>query len=152
MAAPRFCSECGERLMLKRLGSLPFRAYCYRCLPRFRPARLMLIVALASCAAIGFTIGHFTAAREPFYYLGTPIDPSSVRINPSSDDKPTHSSRSSEGVTHSEHLVISPSAAGAICGARTKSGRPCQRKVKGGGYCWQHRSKPGTDQVAPNTQ
>jgi len=25
------------------------------------------------------------------------------------------------------------------CGARTKSGKACRRKVKGGGYCYQHR-------------
>jgi hypothetical protein len=27
----------------------------------------------------------------------------------------------------------------SICGARTKSGKACRRKVKGGGYCYQHR-------------
>lgn len=26
-----------------------------------------------------------------------------------------------------------------ICGARTKDGGSCQRLVKGGGYCWQHK-------------
>jgi hypothetical protein len=31
----------------------------------------------------------------------------------------------------------------AICGARTKKGTPCQRRVRGGvGRCWQHRGKP----------
>lgn len=27
----------------------------------------------------------------------------------------------------------------SICGARTKKGTPCQRRVVGGGYCYQHR-------------
>jgi hypothetical protein len=27
----------------------------------------------------------------------------------------------------------------SICGARTKKGRPCQRRVRGTGRCWQHR-------------
>lgn len=26
-----------------------------------------------------------------------------------------------------------------VCGARTKEGGSCQRVVKGGGYCWQHK-------------
>ena len=26
-----------------------------------------------------------------------------------------------------------------LCGARTKSGRSCRRKVKGSGYCYQHK-------------
>lgn len=31
------------------------------------------------------------------------------------------------------------SSTSSLCGARTKSGRPCRRKVKGGGYCYQHK-------------
>ena len=27
----------------------------------------------------------------------------------------------------------------STCGARTKSGKPCRRKVKGGGFCYQHK-------------
>lgn len=26
-----------------------------------------------------------------------------------------------------------------LCGAKTKSGRPCRNRVKGGGPCWRHR-------------
>jgi hypothetical protein len=29
-----------------------------------------------------------------------------------------------------------------ICGARTKKGTPCQRRVRGPFRCWQHRGKP----------
>jgi hypothetical protein len=30
----------------------------------------------------------------------------------------------------------------SICGARTKKGRPCSRRVRGTGRCWQHRGLP----------
>jgi hypothetical protein len=30
----------------------------------------------------------------------------------------------------------------SICGARTKKGTPCSRRVRGTGRCWQHRGKP----------
>lgn len=43
-------------------------------------------------------------------------------------------------------IVKPPGVPFGICGAPTKSGKPCQRKVKDGGYCWQHRyllSNPG---------
>ena len=35
-------------------------------------------------------------------------------------------------------------ASGAVyfCGARTKKGTPCSRRVKGGGRCWQHSGQP----------
>ena len=29
----------------------------------------------------------------------------------------------------------------SICGARTKKGTPCSRRVRGTGRCWQHRGK-----------
>lgn len=29
-----------------------------------------------------------------------------------------------------------------FCGAQTKKGSPCTRKVKGGGRCWQHTGQP----------
>ena len=29
-----------------------------------------------------------------------------------------------------------------FCGAQTKKGTPCSRRVKGGGRCWQHQGQP----------
>ncbi|HWO00750.1 MAG TPA: DUF5763 domain-containing protein [Blastocatellia bacterium] len=41
-------------------------------------------------------------------------------------------------------------SSGPVCGALTKSGRPCQRRVKDGGYCWQHRDKSGSHKPTLN--
>lgn len=35
-----------------------------------------------------------------------------------------------------------PNEVVSICGARTKKGTPCQRRVRGTGRCWQHRGMP----------
>ena len=102
----------------------------------------MLIVVLAMSLAIGFAIGHFTHAREPFYYIGAAVESSSSGKGDSIDEGAAHSSRKSE-------RVISPGTAEGICGARTKSGKPCQRKVKGAGYCWQHRDRIAGKQMSP---
>lgn len=139
MATIGFCSECGERLKVKRVRRLPFRSFCPKCSPRFRRTRLILIAVPVLCTVIGFALGHYTSAREPFYFIGTPVDPTANRVAPSADNNSDHSSRGNATLTRPEQLVISPSAADTICGARTKSGKPCRRKVKGGGYCWQHR-------------
>jgi hypothetical protein len=104
----------------------------------FRTARLMLLAAAAACTVIGFALGHLTSTRERFLYIGTPVESSGRKSSP---DKGEDRSTSSTDSTQREQLVISSSAPEGICGARTKSGRPCQRKVKGGGYCWQHRDK-----------
>ena len=142
MPTPRFCSQCGERLKLKRATVLPFQSYCSRCAPRFARTRFWFIAAPALCVVLGFAIGHYAGKREPFYYIGTPVNASQMARSP--DGGPTHDeqtltrpSKSSSGVTN------------AICGAPTKSGKPCQRKVKGGGYCWQHRDKFGDKPQAP---
>ena len=139
MPAVRFCSRCGEQLSPNRTAFLPLRAFCLHCAPMFRTARLLLLAAAAACTVVGFFIGQLTSTRERFLYIGTPVESSPMKSSPDKDAD--HSTRSTDSVTQREQLVISSSAAEGICGARTKSGKPCQRKVKGGGYCWQHRDK-----------
>ena len=139
MPAVRFCSQCGEQLSPTRTAFLPLRAFCRNCKPRFRTSGLILFAAAAACTAIGFAIGHLTSTRERFLYIGTPVE--SSRMRSSADDGADHSTQARGSVTQRDQLVISSTAAEGICGARTKSGKPCQRKVKGGGYCWQHRDK-----------
>lgn len=132
MAAARFCSECGAQLKVKRPAVLPLRAFCPGCSPRFRTVRLVMAAALV-LATIAFAASRFGPTREPFYFIGTPIE-SRLNDGSSLNDPLSTSSRSSEQDAKAEGSV-------AICGAPTRSGKPCQRKVKGGGYCWQHREK-----------
>ena len=132
MAVARFCSECGTRLNVKRRRVLPFRSFCPECSPHYRRMRLMLIAVPLVCAAIGFSIGHYTTAREPFYLIGTPVDLSTNSV-------PASSVGNGDPLRQPER-ILTPSDAGSVCGAQTKSGKPCRRKVKGGGHCWQHRA------------
>jgi hypothetical protein len=146
MRAVKFCSECGAQLKITRASILPFRSFCPRCLPRFRGARLMLIAALGFCAAGGYTLGRYTTPRQPFYLIGTPIDLNANRSQPSSNKNSVDSFRQRENQATNTNTVES------ACGARTKSGRPCRRKVIGGGYCWQHRDKLKPTKAAASAQ
>lgn len=139
MAAARFCSECGERLEVKRRAGLPLRAFCARCSPRFRTVRL-ISAAILVLATIAFGVSRLTPEREPFYLIGTPLQSSTNAANTASPD-------SMEPARSNAQPVTVDSAIG-LCGAPTRSGKPCQRKVKGGGYCWQHRDKPEVKGVA----
>jgi hypothetical protein len=85
-------------------------------------------------ATIAFAASRFGPTREPLYFIGTPIE-SRLNGGSSLNDPLSTSSRSIEQDAKAEGLVV------GICGAPTRSGKPCQRKVKGGGYCWQHREK-----------
>lgn len=44
--------------------------------------------------------------------------------------------------TNPEQKSLTPDEATYFCGARTKNGTACSRRVKGGGRCWQHLGKP----------
>lgn len=50
-----------------------------------------------------------------------------------SQDRPNTAQKSSKSQSSSSGLNYTPR-----CGARTKSGKSCRRKVKGGGRCYQH--------------
>ena len=141
MAATRFCSECGGRFHAKRNTLLPFRSSCLHCSPGFRRGRLISLAVAVMCLTIGFAIGRYTTRREPFHFIGTPIELSASRITVPANDNFVRSSRENETRPRAEQLLIPPSAAEGICGAPTKSGKLCRRKVRGGGYCWQHREK-----------
>jgi hypothetical protein len=129
MRVASFCSRCGERMNVK-VATWPF---CDQCARKFQPVRIILFVVMALSLAGAFLVGRSIRPQPTFYFIGTPIDfhqgvPSNKAPSPEiSNVGLSVKSRGPDGLIQT------------ICGAPTKSGRPCQRKVKGGGYCWQHR-------------
>lgn len=138
MRAAGFCSECGEKINVKR-RLVPARLYCAQCAPRFRIARFVITALALLCLGAGFIAGWYTKSREPFYFIGTPVDLASNRASVGQRD-----ARSAGASSAETSEVQDQKPAGdveTLCGAPTKSGRPCRRKVRGGGYCYQHRDK-----------
>lgn len=140
MSATRYCSACGEKLKSNRSGLLALRNSCARCGKRFVQGRLLWFILLPMCLAIGFAIGNYSKAREPFQYIGEAIEPGEHTATLPGAVEATVPDRNVSGSGQGENGRASLVVEG-ICGARTKSGRPCQRRVKGGGRCWQHRDK-----------
>jgi hypothetical protein len=141
MPAPKFCSDCGERLDMSRARLLAGRAQCAGCAPRYRLLRCVKVASLALLVIAALAVGRYGTPPRTVYLIGTPIAPiasaepdTASTANPSTTPDATQANGSAdEGV--------------AICGAPTRSGKPCQRKVKGGGYCYQHRDKYGQKNV-----
>jgi hypothetical protein len=144
MRRTRFCSVCGEPMKSKSVSLLVLGSLCARCSPRFRRERTLVVVAFLLCLSVVFAIARLTAPRTPFYFIGTPVElkgDSLASSNKRANSPPSASSDAASGAGQGALLTDAPHSSPSVCGAPTKSGRPCQRRVKDEGYCWQHREK-----------
>ena len=139
MQRPNFCVECGERLALKGWSARLGRRYCEPCSRRlgtvgaFRPIIMASLLALAA-----FAFGRYLRPAPP------PLIIQRAANSPLSDS-PAGPGRASDRVRQANQNQF---AAGAneeayICGARTRKGSPCRRRVHvAGERCFQHKGLP----------
>lgn len=140
MYKPNFCCECGEPVLRPRRRFWASRRFCRACAPRFRRAGLKGALLLASALFLpGVLLGRLLRPAPPPLVLErgaqavTPLLPAPAP----STRQPAYGpdGTAAERPTEPEEVVY-------ICGARTKKGTPCQRRVRGPDRCWQHRGKP----------
>lgn len=121
---PNFCAECGAKILRLRWRLWTNRRFCDSCARSLRQQRWTtagLIVFLLFIA--GFIVGHRLQPSPPPLIIQR-TEPSSRNTNP-------------EGATPPPLTVEET----YICGARTKKGRPCSRRVHGAVRCWQHKGE-----------
>jgi hypothetical protein len=159
---PNFCAECGERVESGGQRFWTSRRFCRPCARRFRRGRLLgpLTVAVL-LAGGGFLLGR--AGRPGRVPL--PVEGRTLRLAPLPSDAAKRADEGAPaGATGTGRAVGAVGAGGqaaprygpdgsaderptepdevvSVCGARTKKGTPCQRRVRGVGRCWQHRGK-----------
>jgi hypothetical protein len=150
MYKPNFCAECGERVARKRWRAWTSRRFCPACDAGGRTRRITAPLALGVCLVFfGFVLGR----------AGRPAPPPLVVIRGGAATGEVEPRAAGEAGAKAEGGAGRPGPAyGAdgtaserptdplevvsICGARTKKGTPCSRRVRGSGRCWQHRGKP----------
>jgi hypothetical protein len=116
---PNFCSECGAKIVRLRWRVWTSRRFCDDCGARVgRALRLHRAGITIGLVFLGVLIGR-GFRREP---------PPLVIQRPAA----TTSSQPTEPATIVEDKTY-------ICGARTKKGTPCSRRVRGPVRCWQHK-------------
>jgi hypothetical protein len=157
MYQPNFCSECGQRIERGHWHFWHSRKFCPDCAPRFRrPQMLWLLMASAALFGLGLAAGRSTRPKTPPLIiqrsqLATSNTPELTdrKDSPETESKavPDSSSASSPAEGYGLDGTVaerptSPDEVVSICGARTKKGTPCQRRVRGTGRCWQHRGMP----------
>lgn len=149
MYKPNFCAECGARLMRAKWQLWTSRRFCDNCGPRFRKAELALPFMVGAVLLIaGFSFGRYLRPAPP------PLIVQRAAMSPLSDiplemisGAPAAQSQNGGNASAGNPVESSNQRGGPeeviyICGARTKKGTPCSRRVHGPVRCWQHKGIP----------
>ena len=143
MYKPNFCAECGTKLLRLRWHLWTSRRFCNDCARRLRKARFIsTLLATLALVGAGYVGGRARRPAPPPLIVERRFD------SPLSDKEPgstlTAQSRSESGRSQTKATAASPAAEELVylCGARTKKGTPCSRRVHGPVRCWQHKGMP----------
>jgi hypothetical protein len=151
MYRPNFCAECAAKIIRLRWRPWTNRKFCEHCSPRFAKEQ-MIQLAIAGAALFLFGVAVGRAARP-----ATP--PLLIERNQASQPSLTSTSQKLPDTTREATTSTDEFGANArgadpansqsaltgevyICGARTKKGTPCTRRVRGPVRCWQHKGMP----------
>ncbi|MDX6269908.1 MAG: hypothetical protein QOD28_1131 [Acidobacteriota bacterium] len=150
MYKPNFCAECGGRVARVRWRAWTSRRFCDGCDRRFRRGRVTR--ALAACVALlgaGYVAGRAMRPAPPPLVIerGAPNSPALASQLSTVAGKETTANTNARAPVYGADGTESerptdPAEVVSVCGARTKKGTPCSRRVRGTGRCWQHRGKP----------
>jgi hypothetical protein len=150
MYKPNFCVECGERVLRARWYPWTNRRFCKFCSPHSLKARFALPFILGvALLALGLITGRSMRQPPPPLVVqngqGLTV-PSNWAPKPKAPVNPHASTntapQSDIGPVKSEPRSVKQQDIVTLCGAKTKKGTMCTRRVHGGGRCWQHKGLP----------
>ncbi|HXM35340.1 MAG TPA: hypothetical protein VN920_09145 [Pyrinomonadaceae bacterium] len=139
MYRPKFCAECSAKIIRLRWHFWTSRRFCEHCSPRLMQEQVKRVVI--GCAAV-FLMGM--AAGQAARQTATPLVIQRNQISNSEvgkDHTPAQVETNS-GSVMSASTTTSGTEAFYTCGARTRKGTPCTRRVHGPVRCWQHLGLP----------
>jgi len=161
---PNFCSHCGEKIERAEWPLLASRRFCDLCatehqISEWLPRAAILISIVLAAAGIFSYFKPASRTENPISRQNIATLTEKQNAKPPSDfDTTPHAIQQSQPSSNSGQLerpansapesIKTPiTARGAdpiyYCGAATKKGTPCMRKVKKPGErCWQHRGMP----------
>lgn len=162
---PEYCSHCGEKI--ERIEWFPWtsRRFCEVCETEFKLTEWLPRAVMVGFFLIGvFGFGSYlkSGGRTLRVESASPaaISPAAAdhtgAVNKASNRLVAQAANNGAGsVPYQAGNDVRPQAPGAaehpikqaaepvyFCGAQTKKGSPCSRRVRGGGRCWQHQGQP----------
>jgi hypothetical protein len=125
---PNFCCECGCKIIRLQWHLWTSRKFCGSCLPGLRKKRwLQPMLAAVAFLVFGILIGRAFRSTTP---------PLLIQRNAGVGTTPN------AGTTAGPASLTTATDDVYLCGARTKKGSPCSRRVHGPVRCWQHKGMP----------
>jgi len=143
MYQPNFCSECGAKVLRLRWYFWTSRRFCSKCARRFRKARFgPPLFAMLGLFGAGYIAAIIRRPAPPPLVIerrsDSPLTDTATAksiFRPAISEAGTNPSNSINSAAPVEEVVY-------LCGARTKKGTPCSRRVHGPVRCWQHKGMP----------
>jgi hypothetical protein len=155
---PNFCANCGEKVERADWNLFTSRRFCPVCESEFKGHDLLPRAFVAGALAIGILgVGAYmksspvspapsalrqtrAAAPQPSVAL-EPTPSAQVTAKVAAPSQPTDK-LTIQTQTHSAVPRYEAVDEAYICGAETKKGSPCSRRVKGNVRCYQHKGMP----------
>ena len=159
---PNFCANCGEKIERADWGILTSRRFCPVCESEFKGQDLIPRAAVVVGILIGvFGFGSYLKSgaagtnsltvRQPARLLeqrpsDSPVVQTEVKPETVSPTPVATLPQTAVAQPTSIHAITPKMAVAAesqyYCGAETKKGTPCTRRVKGNTRCYQHTGMP----------
>jgi hypothetical protein len=141
MYRPNFCVECGEPMTCRGWRAWLNPRFCSDCARRLgsngwaKPATVIALVAISAFAA-----GRFLRPPAPPLTVQRAANSPLSDLPVSQNDAAHPNTRKDPTATIQNQNGSSIDEPGYICGARTKKGTPCHRRVHlAGERCFQHK-------------
>lgn len=134
---PNFCCECGHKIVRLHWFVWTSSRFCDKCFHTFAKSnwlRPTITIVIFFIAAV--LLGRGCRRAPPPLVIERPVSSNTIS---------TANSGTTSSAPTSSTPTTQPSPAPAdlyICGARTKKGTPCSRRVHGPVRCWQHKGAP----------
>lgn len=152
---PKFCSECGEKIVRAEWGFWHSRQFCELCSTKHQVLDISgrFAVLVVPIIIIGFAVTAFMPGRT-INQLQSTTPPARgfvsegkrKELEPKAEipSQPVIQTEQQKEGSVGRASVESPKIVGSadevyFCGAPTKKGTPCTRRVKLKGFCWQHQ-------------
>jgi len=159
---PNFCCQCGEKIARATWTPMTSRRFCDFCAIEQKqhdllPRAAIVLALLFGAGGIATYFGGASSQTQKLTTAAAQVHESkgqavALSNRPSTPDTPKGNSQPLPIATANSALAAnipqradrgsSSTEPAYYCGAMTKKGTPCTRRVKSPGRCWQHIGQP----------